>query len=117
MSDSGQYNQKSRVAQGGSVQLDKNSQLNTGVQVGEKGTLTINNTGTPDNVLAGLVNTITNASSSQLSSLADSQKDTFAQFKELITERNDSEAGNPKDFSWLALAAIAALAVTFLFRR
>jgi hypothetical protein len=117
LSDSGQYNQKSDVAQGGSLLIGRKGSLVLpgglqNVRVDKGATLQI---GATDDTLAGLVDNITQATSSQIAAATAANADTVGQLKDLASQRTDADAGNPRTLAWIAVAAIAAF--VFIFRK
>lgn len=124
VSGSGQYNQKSKVAQGGSILLDKDAQLGSlnlkKLNVGKGATVTIE-AGVGQEALNDLVGNLTqatsdqiaaasSAASDQLAALTQANQDQFDKFSTILSEKSDAESGSPKRISWVAIAAMAALA-------
>jgi len=66
--------------------------------------------------LTSLLGNLTTATNDQISAASESQANQLSALAELLAQKTDTEAGNPSWLGWVALAAMAALAL-ILFRK
>jgi hypothetical protein len=127
VSDSGQLIERgSRTAQGGGTLLEKNASIGqynlSHAKIGKGASVTFGPTGED---LQTLVGDVTRANAAQIAALSasgaqqmEAAQGTTAQlvsglsdkFTGLLSQKTDTEAGNPKSMLWLGLAALAAMA-------
>ena len=116
VADQGQNIGKSaKIAQGQGVLLDLKN-VNTGVNIknlGKDNVISFGDGGASaaaiSEGLGGLTSSLTSATSAQIKALTEAGKEQTAQLAELLAQRQDTSAGNPKLLIYLAGAAFAAL--------
>lgn len=105
----------------GNVGLAGGSRLNTGqvLNLGARattGAITINS-GVGQDALSSLVGTLTRASDRQVAALAESGDKTTSILGELLSQKQDEGAGNPRTLAGVAVAGLAAILLVVYFRR